>query len=245
MSTLNHISIDGMAEFIEKNDIDLQCRTCKGQGETRARPDGMSVEQFAPTPEQIEEKSLFENTEYFRVLGLESLADEVYDMRNEAEEAMEDQDNWPESEMETCPDCGNESGYHELMMNTIYDTGFNADRRSDELPRAIGPIVAFAYNGNVWFGMSGGGMDLSPYFIAAWFEMFTDVQWIPDNFINHTNLFGGYYSSCCGQELEDKILQIYASDLASTAKRAAADLKRVKEFVKAKAAKGKGKKAKV
>ena len=230
---LNKINTDGH-EFYEQNNIDLTCPLCKGDGNAKVKPEGAKVESFIPTAAQVEAGEFADEAEHFRVVGIEALEGETYEYEGDAEEAMDDSDNWPEGD-DGCDECGG-SGSYEIMMNTIRDTGFSrirgtADNGVTSLPCSVGPIVAFEHDGNVWLGMSGGGMDLSPYFCKAWLTLFPDVSWIPEDFISaSTNLLGGYYRSCLGAEWEAKILAVYEKELDQTAKSARADKKRVAEY---------------
>lgn len=141
----------------------------------------------------------------------------------------------------TCPAClGNEhdcddcdgSGRLAIIWNTIWNTGFYSIPGEVKAPAVHGPIVAFEYNDSIWFGMTGCGMDMSPYLIAAWFHFFPTVRWIPDGWINETKLFGGYYGSVAGQEIEDKIFPILKGQLENEIAKKQASLKRLNDHLK-------------
>jgi hypothetical protein len=134
---------------------------------------------------------------------------------------------------EGCDDCN--EGYLEIMWNTIVDTDFPAgsDYCPVELPHDFGGVVAFEFDGNIWLGLSACGMDMSPYYCKAWLELFPDVGWLPTQWINSTNLYGGYYQSTVGPEWAKKIIAKYGETLEMKYQAAKIDRKRLKEFLKA------------
>lgn len=107
-------------------------------------------------------------------------------------------------EEEECDACGGD-GYAEPMWNTIWNTGFSTNRH---VPLFPGPnVFAFAYEGEIWFGLTGCGMDFTPCLALAWINAFPDCNWLPDQFcVTGCNLTGGYISSCIGA---DNALRVY------------------------------------
>lgn len=138
-------------------------------------------------------------------------------------------------EKDECEECSG-TGYLEIMWNTIWDTGFHAGSRS--IPASIHGVAAFEHNGNVWFGLQGCGMDMTPYLAAAWVELFPDCQWLPEQFIgNSTNLRGGYIESCVGKKLARRIYAVIGKTVKGMRQQAtwlAEDLKEARKRMSAK-----------
>lgn len=225
-------------DWFMANDIDLTCPVCKGTSVKKIKPEATIV---AVTPKNQREadkldlhgyKDVTPGVTYYKIvpclrrLGDKSFDDGyVYATEDDAQEALDDEDNWEE---EDCDECDN--GYLSIIWNTIFNTGFHSIG-DDNSTKSFGNVVAFEYNGTIWFGLMGCGMDMSPY-IDAWFHFFPNVSWIPDNWINLTNLFGGYYSSCCGKELEDKVFKVLKAQLKSEIAQKKYSLGRINERLK-------------
>jgi hypothetical protein len=106
-------------------------------------------------------------------------------------------------EREDCDDCDG-SGYIDPMWNTIWNTGFRTGAR--RVPTSLGNVFAFDWDGEIWFGLLGCGMDCTPFLALAWIEMFPGCQWLPDQFIvGGCNLRGGYIESCIGKSKARKV----------------------------------------
>ncbi len=227
--SLSILSID-CSTFFEENDIDLTCTTCKGTGTVAATTPIINTGTAdddavcALTNDAIEK------------------GDEVFWIGNDTERLFSTEENaedWHKenSGEEDCEEC--EGGSISVIWNTIFNTGFHS--ASVSLPAQIGPVVAFEYDDHVWFGLAGCGQDCSPQFIRAWFECFPDCTWVPDNWINHVNLFGGYYGSEVGVEVEDKLLRLLKEGYEYDIRRGKADLAELNAFLKRRKAKEKAK----
>ena len=106
-------------------------------------------------------------------------------------------------ERERCNDCDG-SGYIDPMWNTVWNTGFRNGAQS--VPAYLGNVFAFDWDGEIWFGLLGCGMDCTPFLALAWIEMFPGCQWLPDQFIvGGCNLRGGYIESCIGRKNARKV----------------------------------------
>ena len=113
---------------------------------------------------------------------------------------------------EGCEEC--EEGSLIPMWNTIWDTGFYV---SDDhhLPCKPAPnVVAFQHDKHVWLGLTGCGMDCTPYLALAWLNLFPNCQWIPENYlVTGYNLTEGYIESCVGEEDAKRIYDVMASGM--------------------------------
>jgi hypothetical protein len=118
-----------------------------------------------------------------------------------------------------CEECSG-SGYMEIMWDTIWDTGFSS--QSVRTPSECHGVAIFERNGNVWFGLQGCGMDMTPQLAAAWLETFPDCQWLPEQFIvTGTNLRSGYIESCVGKKLARRIYTLIGKTIKGTRQQAA------------------------
>lgn len=125
-----------------------------------------------------------------------------------------------------CEECGG-VGYIEPMWNTIWNTGFYAI--DYELPQEFGSVFAFEYNGEIWFGLSGCGMDLTPSLAAAWVEMF-DATWLPEQFmVTGINLTHSYVVSVVGKEKAAAIYKLMRDSWKSIINNANYNLKDLDE----------------
>lgn len=182
MNKLDSLDIGEQEDFFAKNEIDLSCRACRGEGKVQIPPPRSKVEPFVATAADVAaDDSLVEGRNYFRVVGVRSLEGLSYDDKGEAEAALADEDNW-EGDTESCEECSGASGYHEIMWNRIWNTEYEASHAAVDLPHVVGSAVAFEYDGSVWFGLAGAGQDLTPDLAALWMEVFPDCSWLPEQF---------------------------------------------------------------
>lgn len=130
---------------------------------------------------------------------------------------------------EDCEECDG-SGAFNPIWNTIWNTGFS-DRALPDGPRAIGAVLAFSYEGNVWFGLMGAGMDMSPHLCEAWLTMFPDCEWVPQEWASITNLMGSYFESCIGEEMTRRIVVLYARSLRARIEADQASLNEIQKYL--------------
>lgn len=115
-------------------------------------------------------------------------------------------------EAEDCEECGG-IGYIEPMWNTIWNTGFSATSRDLSLPYEPDGLAVFAFDwdGDIWFGLAGCGMNLTPHLAATWVETFPQCCWLPEQFhVRGINLTHGYVVSCVGAKRARKIYKLMA-----------------------------------
>jgi len=131
-----------------------------------------------------------------------------------------------------CEECSG-TGYMEIMWDTIWDTGFHANGR--QLPAEAHGVGMFKHEGNVWFGLQGCGMDMTPHLAAAWIEAFPDCQWLPDQFlVTGTNLRAGYIESCVGKKVARRIYTVIGKTIKGMRQQAAwlaEDLKQARKHL--------------
>ena len=112
-----------------------------------------------------------------------------------------------ECEGEGCEEC--EEGSIFPMWNTVWDTGFFVSDHH-HLPCKPAPnVVAFQHGDHVWLGLTGCGMDCTPYLALAWLNLFPDCRWVPENFlVTGYNLTEGYIETCLGTEDARRIYEV-------------------------------------
>ena len=165
MTSLQTYHVEDWAEFIEKNDIDLHCPACKGEG---------------TIPGKTEDE-----------------------------------------EHKDCEECSG-SGYMEILWDTIWNTGFHANCDGPKLPAEAHGVAIFEYDGMIWFGLQGCGMDLTPHLAAAWADTFPDCEWLPEQFIvTGCNLRGGYIESCLGKPMARRIYALIGKTIKGAKRQAA------------------------
>jgi hypothetical protein len=137
-----------------------------------------------------------------------------------------------------CEECSG-SGYIEPMWNTIWNTGFHFTDGS--MPREVGTVFAFNWDGHIWFGLTGCGMDLTPHLAQTWMTIFPQCDWLPEQFIvEGCNLRGGYVESCLGKKDARKVYALIAKSIKGMRRQAAnlaQDLKAVRQHMARKVAK--------
>ncbi len=141
-------------------------------------------------------------------------------------ETSEDKD-----KLVTCPTCGG-SGEIEPMWNTIWNTGFYNTHQETPYNFPNFSVFAIDWNGDIWFGLTGCGMDLPPELLAAWVEFFPDCNWVPENWLNESNLASGYIAAVVGNEQARKIYNQIERTAEGMLKRAKAYLNDVAEAYK-------------
>ena len=160
---LQTMQIQDWPEFIEKNDIDLSCQVCAGQGET--------------------------------------------------------------DDKATCGECGG-SGRIEPMWATVWNTG---RRRLQGDRNVCGSVFAFEYDGKIWLGLTGCGLDLTPELARAWMAFFPGCRWLPEDFwVTGIKLRDGYVASVVGDEWAKKIYRLQrasAERVIEQAKQVLSDLR--------------------
>jgi hypothetical protein len=138
-------------------------------------------------------------------------------------------------ETEKCEEC-NGSGYIEPMWNTIWNTGFHHCDNSPAVPTEVGPVFAFRWNDQIWFGLTGCGMDLTPHLAKAWITLFPECTWLPDQFIvRGVNLTQGYIVSCLGKTWARKVYRLIGKTIQAMRHEAAwlaKDLRVAREHLK-------------
>lgn len=118
------------------------------------------------------------------------------------------------TEFETCPECDGD-GAAEPMWNTVWNTGFSTHRESKLFPAPN--VFAFEYEQNIWFGLTGCGMDLTPYLALAWMNTFPDCAWLPEDFcMVGSRITGGYLESCLGKKDARRIYKLMLDSYKST-----------------------------
>jgi hypothetical protein len=134
---------------------------------------------------------------------------------------------------ENCDDCSG-VGYMTPMWNTIWNTGYQ--NGAQHVPAHLGDVFAFDWDGEIWFGLLGCGMDLTPCLAWAWIEMFPKCQWLPEQFIvSGGNLRGGYVEACIGKTKARRVYALIGKTIRSMryeARSLADDLKEARNHLK-------------
>ena len=203
MRSLKTYDIEDWAEFIQKHDIDLTCSTCSGTGTVTGKKKCEECDGTGKVEcDECDGK------------GKDEDGDECIYCNGTGKMECSDCDGTGEVEddEECCEDC-NGSGYIEPMWNTIWNTGFHAVA-GRKVPRQLGTVFAFEWDNEIWFGLSGCGMDCGPYLAAAWMEMFPDCEWLPEQFITEgCNLRGGYVESLLGKKEAKRVYALIANTI--------------------------------
>ena len=136
-------------------------------------------------------------------------------------------------EKRDCNDCGG-SGFVEVMWDTIWNTGYRNGAQC--VPACLDNVFAFDWNGEIWFGLLGCGMDCTPFLALAWIKMFPDCRWLPDQFIGSgCNLRGGYIEACIGKNKARRVYTLMGRTIQGIrreAKNLADDLKEARKHLK-------------
>ena len=199
---LNTLHIEDWSEFIEKNNINLNCSECEGTGD-------IEVE-----------------VECAICRGKGEVATTV-DGENTEEECKACGGYGTTDEQEECEECDGR-GQIEPMWNTVWDTGFHAERGFKLAPAPN--VFAFEHDGYIWFGLTGCGMDFTPNLALAWVNTFPNCKWMPDNFwVGDCNLSGGYIQSCIGHVEALRVFNVMKSSAEIEIERAQYKLKSINE----------------
>lgn len=224
--------IEDWPQFIDENDIQLTCGTCEGEGvidrsidcpECNGTGDTESTCKRCAGEGSIED----EDAQSYNVKecpdceGNGIIYDKCTDCNGTGSDTCE----------EECPDCGGSPDI-EFMWNTIWNTGFSTHMEFKLCPAP--DVFAFAYDGNIWFGLSACGMDCTPQLALAWVNTFPDCKWLPDQFyIRGCNLSGGYIKACVGPENARQIYKLMRNDCELRLEQAKSDLETIEKVIEA------------
>lgn len=151
-----------------------------------------------------------------------------------------------------CPDCDGEGSLIPIW-NTIWNTGYGSIYHGKLCGKKLpvksdaGGVIIFEHEGQVWFGLSGCGMDMTPMLAAAWVEAFPSCTWLPDDFmVRGVNLTQGYIEACVGPQWAKRIYALMrksAGLLRSEARSIEEELKQARALLRTREAERKARSA--